>query len=240
VTDNDKVYVVYNNQLAELDYSGSAGSYTIVSATGFNNSSIGSNFNSGTFSNNPYTENRVLVMNTTDNYFYSVDLSDMTSRKIQASYPPYYNSIYAYNGDDIYLSFEVDAPYTIGTQQIPLNGTTGTLSAFTKLNLNTDFATRPAFISKSASVQQHPSFNATVAPNPASTYIKIIITNTARQEDQTYRITIRNILSGVCLSRNNYVSGTAIDVSGLENGFHTVEITDAAGNKINTPFVKLN
>jgi hypothetical protein len=240
ITDNDKVYVVHDNQLAELDYSGSAGSYTIVSAAGFNNNSIGNNFNSGTFSNNPYVENRVLVMNTTDNYFYSVDLSDMTSRKIQVSYPPYYNSIYAYNGDDIYLSFEADAPYTIGTQQIPLNGTTGTLSAFTKLNLNTDFAARPAFRSASASIQLYPSFNTTVAPNPANSYIKIDITNTTGQKGQAYRIIIRNILSGISLNRNNYVSGATIDVSGLEKGLHIVEITDVAGNKINTRFVKLN
>jgi hypothetical protein len=234
ITNTDKVYVVRNGQLEELNYSGSIGTYALVSALGFNNSSIGSNYSSGTYSDNPYTENRVLVTNTSDNFLYVVDLRIMISKKINISSPPLFNSRYAFVNDNLYLTFSAEAPYIIGTQQIPLLGSPGTLCVFTKLNLQTDFS----FSADPFSTLQSP-LQATIFPNPSKDWIQIYIKDNILIGEKKYTIIFRNKLSSKILIQKDYYSGNTINISHLDKGFQYVEIIDSQGNRDTKKFIKL-
>jgi hypothetical protein len=240
ITNTDKIFVVNNYQLKEMLLP--SGTYSSpLSILGFNNNNLGVNGSSGTFSDNPYSENKVLVNNTTNNFIYSIDLTNMTSKGIQVSYSPFYNTRYAYYGDNVYLTFSINPPFTIGNQQIPLIGNSGTLCGFTKLNLQTDFSfARPNSTSTEVTKAQapKPSFEVILSPNPASNYLSIIITD-IKANKQPYTLNFKNLTTNKTITKQTYYSGSPINISSLQKGFHYVEITNGAGEVVVAKFLKM-
>jgi hypothetical protein len=149
-----------NNILKKYNVSTTA--ITTINLLGFNNSNL-----IGCRTNEVYTNDKCIVVNSADSKIYYLDFNANSSKKVSINNSFDNQLFYLIHNDNIYISGHYSTPFQIGSQFVPYitnhNGSQGFNIFITKLNLQTDFSLRAptttahenSFSQKSGSVQEN-------------------------------------------------------------------------------------
>jgi Secretion system C-terminal sorting domain/Pregnancy-associated plasma protein-A len=253
VDNQDNIYVIKNNIFQQ--YNPVTNSFApITTISGFTNSNI-----YRLVSDNPYTENKCLVINKLENRIYSLDLIALQSRKINTinfPYPefPVFQTIlggfrYLFEGDFLYLAGSTSSNIpnnnlSIGNQSIPVLGQLYHSVFFTKFNLITDFSSRQseASFSKNNAFKTEQAdeniFKTIVAPNPVKDLLQIRFEEKNNYNYKTYYISIINSYGNIVLNQFTAQKNIAINVNVLIPGIYYILVVTTKGEKSSRIFLK--
>ena len=235
IDNQDKVYVIQNGVLKEYDYNSPIPIFPPLTINGFSNNNL-----SNVYSYNPYTENLCFVIQSVESKLYFIDLLAETEKYTTISVGCCSMMQYVFDGNDLYLAARnLDGVVTIiGNQQIPyVNSTQSTF--LTKLNLQSDFSSRPSGSSNNKIQSGDNLFTVTLYPNPASNDIKAVIDEKNNLKESVYSVSIIDQITNRVMRRDKYQSGSNLNISGLKPGVYYLVITNDKGEKFGKIFSKL-
>jgi hypothetical protein len=232
------VYVWNNSGLQKYDYVNN--SFAPVSILGLNTTSTGGLF--PMTSNNSRTEDKCLMLGQIANEIYSIDFSSSTPtfRRIPISGSFSVETFcYVYNGDDVYISNNIEAPSSIGSQTIPTLPPNYPPSGFiAKLNLLSDFTLKQGLGSLIA--VEDPSFTVSVFPSPVTgSGIRLKIMKGDDENKSPYTVIVNDFMGKPILLTTKYVSNTLMNIASLKKGTYFIEIINQKGEKIAKSIIKL-
>jgi hypothetical protein len=243
IDNNNRLFVIQNGVLMQCNYAAANITYSNLNppVTGLNNTSL-----SAVWSDNPYTDNRCLLVNQSDNYIYAVDFAGASAKRI---FSPNLNSgaalwRYVFNGNDIYIAgiHDIATGLIIGNQAIPGVPPYFHSAFLSKFSLLNDFGLRqsqtPAVPKSKVLVQDGLSVN--LLPNPVKDfiYVKIKEIPAKKEGPVLYRIAILDRENKVLKRSISYGNTIALQVTELPPGVYFLTVTDSNGSRVTQLFVK--
>jgi hypothetical protein len=250
VDNQDRIFVVNNGSLRTILSTGSYGSP--VSITGFTNSNIVA-FSSDSYpsANGPYTDNRCLVGQTAEEKIYALDLAMLTQRNIltdnmlDASSVEWTTSYidYIIDGSNVFFTGTIFPQFnsiSIGSQQINnLVPGTSFSNYLTKLNLTTDFGSRPPEVNTEDEINAREELKILLYPNPSLKTVTVVFDSKQRRRGQFYSLRIVDQMNNLRLRKEKYLPGSELEISHLKAGVYYIEIVSDKGEKAGRSFIKL-
>jgi len=240
------MYYLHNSTLMKYDPATTA--FSLVSLPGFNNTGL---FRCS--SSNPYTDNRVLVLNESDSYLYLVDHMAGNVKKIN-----YYGRWDAFIADysfdngqqNIFLAgITSNIPLIIGSQVIPAAPNVSHSVFVTRLNIQSDFQRQVAAEyseNRQGALQEIPnslaegkSTSIVISPNPVTDVVTLTLKKKQDRSASPVLLLIRDAKGNIVLSRKGLQAGIiSLPVTGLKKGIYYLECIDS-NDKLISPFIKL-
>lgn len=228
-------YYISGGVLMEYDYTTSTGSS--VSVTGLNNSNL--QLSSQGY-RHYYTQDKMIVFNSGDNYIYAIDFPTMTATKVFTT--NFASGKFVIEGDMLYLAENWNNTPTssigIGSQTIPLPLSTQLPFFITKLSLQNDFS-RQASNGFTASKKQEEQLKITLAPNPSVNIINVNVLKQDKQSNENYAYFVTNRNGKVVWQCKNCPPFIQLNISNWEKGVYHIEAINARNEKTVVPFLKL-
>lgn len=234
IDNQDKIYFIENAVLKCFDYVTST--ITTVTLPGFNNNNL-------VYIENvdPYTGNRCLVYNSSDNFLYCVDVGNSTARKIACTGMGYHLKA-VFDNNDVFLTGKYYNPFQVGSQLMPDLPAYNQVQIFiTKLNIAGDFHLRPAgLLTEEILLKKASPFEVTISPNPsAGSIINLKIAEKNKEPLVSYSLSIVNHTGRLVLRKDKYIPGTPVQTGNLEKGVYFIELVNPEGARVSRQFVKL-
>lgn len=253
IDNNDNLYYI-DNSLTLKKYNYQTNTTTNVSIPNFNNSDV-----LALLSNNLYTENRCLIINKTESKFNSLDLSNLTCKKIEYSNlifllgsqsPSFGQFFYLYSNDEIYMAgsaFYNDLH--IGNQTIPIIGVNSHSVFVTKFNLQNDFTalrnqSDVSYFRSGQNVTDEKQkdslvnqFHFTISPNPAGSFLEINIAD--KESPATYSIEILTLSGKSILKRQVNSRVSKLNLSTVMQGSYYIVVTNKNNEQSAQRLIKL-
>lgn len=229
--EQDNSYFIEGGVLKKYNFS--LNSASTVTMSGFNNNNLNSSF-----SYYSYIQDRCLVFNTSDQYFYLLDFSTTTCKKVYSSENYFVGQSFVEDGDDIYIVSSYSGNLQIGPQNIP------DLSFFTpifvaKLSLQNDFSSKQ-MAAKELQVQKDGiATKITMSPNPSINTIDLNILANDKLSTEVYSITITNRMGKTVFKQANSKASFKLNVNSWERGTYYIEAINSKNEKASGTFIKL-
>jgi|GEM_PF-6891255 len=246
ITGNGIMYYLHDLQL--MKYDPATFNFSMANFAGLNNNSL-----TKCKSSNPYIDNKILLLNSSNEFIYLIDHLTGSVKKIN-----YQNGNGAFISDfsfdnvqqNIFLTgITTTIPLTIGNQNIP-TPPGGSYSVFvTKLNLNefslmqtednysSNIAENISSPDKPGNVAQKVIFDAIVSPNPAKNWVSVRIPD-GFSVNSMYTVSIYNNVGVNVLEQRKTEKSIFIDLQKLNPGLYFMVIRDEKGNRSSKSFVK--
>lgn len=232
---NELCFVDSDNILKKYDYLNNLADFTIpVAIAGFNNCDIYTCFDSGW-----ETNNKCIVNNSS--FYYYIDFGNNTYKSISAT-PNAYWVRYMFSNNYVYFEGSPDYDFHIGNQYLPYPSYFEMVPIFiTRFNLQTDFQRIGQESEKQTIVNEASKLVVSLTPNPVFSVLKCNIVNYSKIASDVagYSLQITGQTGMVMLQKNNYSSGSDINISSLQSGVYFITVTGLKGEKGSAIFTKL-
>ena len=259
IADNGIMYYLHNQTLMKYDPATTI--FSLANFAGLNNIDL-----LKCKSSNPYIDNRILVLNPTDNFLYLIDHLTGNVKKInyQGREDAFIADYSFDNGQQhIFLTgITRDVPLIIGAQVIPIAPGESYSVFVTKLNMSEfsftqtqdNFSARqapnsyvvnetekaPAPTDKANTVNAKIAFDAAVSPNPVRDQLSVIMpVDNGFSANSLYTISIYNNVGVNVLELKKTGKTIFINTQRLNPGSYFILIRDEKGNRYSKAFIKI-
>ena len=231
IDNNNNCYFKENNSiLKQWNYINNT--ISTVNIPGFVNGNLGYSF-----TENIYTDNIVVVYNDVSKFMYTLDFSNLTSKRISTlNFSPTFT--YEREGNYLYISSNNYGSVQIGSQIIPNVNQNYDPIYIAKL-LISDFQPFQGITNLVKEKKIYP-FTLTISPNPiTNNTLNLRIFGNDKLSLDSYTVMVTNKTGGVLLRKNTHFSDKGIDISWLEKGVYFVTVTNRKNEQVTAMFSKL-